>query len=87
MCHDDDLIPALAQLVEAVHAGGGLVAAQINHAGMNANGENVTDPVAPSTMDDQPFLSRPVRALRLDEIEMLVDAFAQAAPPGESRWI
>lgn len=75
----DDLIPDLAKLADAVHAEGGLVAAQINHAGMKANGETGIDPVAPSALENEPYLSRPARALTVEEIEMLIDAFAQAA--------
>jgi 2,4-dienoyl-CoA reductase-like NADH-dependent reductase (Old Yellow Enzyme family) len=75
----DELIPDLAKLTEAVHSEGGLVAVQINHGGMNANGENISEPLAPSTLSDLPFLKRPTRELEPDEIEMLVAAFAQAA--------
>jgi 2,4-dienoyl-CoA reductase-like NADH-dependent reductase (Old Yellow Enzyme family) len=77
--YSDDLIPGLAKLADVVHQEGGLAAVQINHAGMKANGENVTEPVSPSALAAGPFAKRPTRALTADEIEMLVDAFAQAA--------
>lgn len=77
--HDDAMLPDLAKLAEAVHTEGGLVAAQINHGGMKANGENVDDAIAPSALENEAYLSRPVRALTVDEIEMLIEAFAQAA--------
>lgn len=77
--YDDILLDGLSRLAEAVHAEGGLVAAQINHAGLKADPEMVAIPLAPSAVADERLSSRTPRALRVDEIEMLLDAFGQAA--------
>lgn len=77
--YTDTLVPDLNRWVEAVHAEGGLIAAQINHAGLKADPETVPDPVAPSAAADARLAGREARALTVTEIETLVDAFAQAA--------
>jgi 2,4-dienoyl-CoA reductase-like NADH-dependent reductase (Old Yellow Enzyme family) len=77
--YSDELLEGLIQLAETVHRGGGLIAAQINHGGMKNDPYSVPIALAPSAVEDEPFSSRPARALMGDEIEMLVDAFAQAA--------
>ncbi len=77
--YDDDLIPALQQLTEVVHQESGLVAAQINHAGASSDVNLVPEALAPSTIQEAPFLKRPTRALTEAEIEMLAAAFGQAA--------
>ncbi|MGC9467462.1 MAG: NADH:flavin oxidoreductase [Anaerolineae bacterium] len=76
--HDDALIPDLATLVEAVHGAGGLIAAQINHGGMQCSRETVSQTVAPSAIDAS-FLQQPAREMTSDEIERTVLAYAQAA--------
>ncbi len=76
--HDDALVPALASLTETVQAAGGLVAAQINHGGLQCSRETVTEALAPSDAQasgEQP----PARAMRDAEIEQIIDAYAQAA--------
>lgn len=77
--HSDDLLPDLAKLADAVHEEGGLVAVQINHAGMKANAENVAEKVAPSDLSDVPYIKGTAKALRPDEILAIIDSFAQAA--------
>jgi 2,4-dienoyl-CoA reductase-like NADH-dependent reductase (Old Yellow Enzyme family) len=74
----DDHVPALGQVADLVHREGGLVAVQINHGGMHANGETVDEPIAPSALD-APFLKRPAREMTPAEIELAIDSFAQAA--------
>jgi len=74
----DDLIPGLAELADAVHAEGGAVAMQINHAGRQSRGGTVDDPIGPSDHQSVPPRSG-AREITVDEIEMLIDAFAQAA--------
>jgi 2,4-dienoyl-CoA reductase-like NADH-dependent reductase (Old Yellow Enzyme family) len=74
----DELIPGLAELVDAVHREGGRIAAQINHGGMQCTPDVVVGTIAPSAVD-APFLSQPAREVSLDEIDMLVPAYAQAA--------
>jgi len=76
--HDDGLIPDLAELTAVVHEAGGLVAAQINHGGMQCSRQTVPEPVAPSAVD-APFLSQPAREMTIDEIDSIVEAYADAA--------
>ncbi|NBD35034.1 MAG: NADH:flavin oxidoreductase, partial [Chloroflexi bacterium] len=75
---DDALIPALAELVEAAHAGESKIAAQINHGGMQCSRETVAQTIAPSAIDAD-FLQRPARAMTEDEIAQMIQAYAQAA--------
>jgi 2,4-dienoyl-CoA reductase-like NADH-dependent reductase (Old Yellow Enzyme family) len=74
----DELIPYLAELVDAVHGEGGRIAAQINHGGMQCTPDVVAGTIAPSAVD-APFLSQPAREMSRDEIDMLIQAYAQAA--------
>ena len=76
--YSDDLIPSLKECVDAVHDAGGKIAAQINHGGMQCAKESVAGTIAPSAVDED-FLAQPAREISTDEIEMLIDAFAQAA--------
>lgn len=76
--YSDDLIPSLKECVDAVHDAGGKIAAQINHGGMQCAVESVNGTIAPSAIDED-FLKQPSREISRDEIEVLIDAFAQAA--------
>ena len=76
--YSDALIEPLKACVDAVHEAGGLIAAQINHGGMQCASETVNGTIAPSAIDED-FLEQPAREIRSDEIEMLVDAYGQAA--------
>ena len=76
--YSDDLIQPLKECVDAVHNAGGKIAAQINHGGMQCDKKAVDGTIAPSTIDDD-FLEQPAREITIDEIEMLIDAYAQAA--------
>lgn len=76
--YSDNLIHALAALVETVHALGGKIAVQINHGGMQCARDCVEDVIAPSVVD-APVSRRPAREISRDEIDMLIDAYAQAA--------
>jgi len=77
--HTDELVPALSKLADAAHAEGGLIAVQINHGGMQSSTECVGEKVAPSDLANETFMKGTARALLTGEIEMLVDAYAQAA--------
>ena len=77
--YSDELLPGLTKLVDTIHAAGGLVAAQINHGGMKNDAGSLPEALGPSSFQEAEFISRPARALSAEEIEMLVDAFAQAA--------
>ncbi len=76
--HSDELLPDLAKLAEAVHELGGRIVPQINHGGMNSVAGSISDPVAPSAIDE-PFLPRPAREITPLEIEGTVRAFGEAA--------
>ncbi len=76
--YNDDLIPNLAKLADAVHNEHGHIVVQINHAGMNANAEVVSEAIAPSAID-APFLSRPAREITPQEIETVIQAYGNSA--------
>jgi len=76
--HNDSLVPELKRLADAVHEEGGRIVAQINHGGMQIQDESVPEPIAPSAIDAS-FLKRKARAMTLEEINMVVSAFAKAA--------
>lgn len=74
---DDAHVTALREIVAAVHRAGGVIAAQLNHAGMLAcNG--VVDAKCPSDVD-QPPAGRPARGMTAAQIESTIAAFAAAA--------
>jgi 2,4-dienoyl-CoA reductase-like NADH-dependent reductase (Old Yellow Enzyme family) len=75
--YSDDLIPDLEDLAEAVHQAGGRVAVQINHGGMQCR-ELGAETIAPSAIDAS-FLSQPAREMTMDEIDLLIEAYAAAA--------
>jgi 2,4-dienoyl-CoA reductase-like NADH-dependent reductase (Old Yellow Enzyme family) len=76
--YEDDQIPGLAKLADVIHAEGGKVMAQINHGGMQCAKEVVNDTIAPSAIAAD-FLQQPAREMDFDEIEKLINAYAQAA--------
>lgn len=78
--YSDDLIPDLAKMADAVHAQGGKVVVQINHGGRQCYQAAVSEPIAPSQVTEhQPKDSYVAREITPQEIEMLIDAYAQAA--------
>jgi 2,4-dienoyl-CoA reductase-like NADH-dependent reductase (Old Yellow Enzyme family) len=76
--YDDELIPGLSRAVAAVHDVGGRIAVQINHGGMGCSLDTVLSTMAPSAIDAE-FLEQPPREMRVDEIEIIIDSYAQAA--------
>jgi len=78
--HDDKLIAGHNRLVEAVHRYGSKVALQIVHAGRQTTRRRTGgwQPVAPSPIPCGLMKSQP-RALKVDEIEQIVENFALAA--------
>jgi 2,4-dienoyl-CoA reductase-like NADH-dependent reductase (Old Yellow Enzyme family) len=70
-------------LTDAVHQAGGRVAAQINHSGLQCEVGCVADPIAPSAIEAD-FINQPIRAMTENEIELLIDAYAQAARRAKS---
>ena len=76
--YSDELIPALKECVDVVHDAGGKIAVQINHGGMQCHKDSVDETIAPSALVED-FLEQPAREMSTDEIEMLIDAYGQAA--------
>lgn len=74
----DESVPDLKVLADVVHQHGGAIAAQINHGGRQVRGALVDDPIAPSAYEAPPPRAT-AREMTVDEIEMLIDAYAQAA--------
>jgi 2,4-dienoyl-CoA reductase-like NADH-dependent reductase (Old Yellow Enzyme family) len=76
--YSDELISSLKECVDAVHVADGNIAVQINHGGMQCDKRSVDETIAPSALDED-FLEQPAREMSTDEIEMLIDAYGQAA--------
>lgn len=76
--YSDELIPALTQLTDTVHEEGGKIAVQINHGGGNSSAKTVKETLAPSAMGE-PYYKRSARAMTEEEIEYVIQAYAQAA--------
>ena len=76
---NDDQIPAWTETVRQVHEAGGLMGAQLYHAGRQRSLKAYdTHPVAPSAIKEptEPYVPR---ALTVEEIHDLVKAFGEAA--------
>jgi 2,4-dienoyl-CoA reductase-like NADH-dependent reductase (Old Yellow Enzyme family) len=75
--HADHVVAGLREVAGAVHTEGALLGVELNHAGRVADpAVSGFQPVAPSAV---PFRGRSPRELSADEIEELVDAYAEAA--------
>ncbi|MEE8593536.1 MAG: NADH:flavin oxidoreductase [Candidatus Bipolaricaulota bacterium] len=74
---DDSAIGVLGLVVDAVHDEGGLIAAQLNHAGMKA-APDVASPYAPSDVHP-PLAARPATRLSDPQIHTIIASFACAA--------
>jgi 2,4-dienoyl-CoA reductase-like NADH-dependent reductase (Old Yellow Enzyme family)/thioredoxin reductase len=77
--HVDDAIPGIRKLVDAAHSHSALIGPQLFHAGRQTS-SNVTgmQPIAPCPLPD-PTVNELPRSLNVDEIQEIVNAFAQAA--------
>ncbi|UCF60719.1 MAG: NADH:flavin oxidoreductase [Anaerolineaceae bacterium] len=76
--YNDDLLPDLAQLANTVHHENGRIVVQINHGGMHSSDETVDETFAPSPVGE-PYVSRPAREVTPQEIENIIQAYADAA--------
>jgi 2,4-dienoyl-CoA reductase (NADPH2) len=76
---DDKDIPGLAKLAEAVHKQGGLIGAQLYHAGAYSFRMLIPDQAISSSDHTSAFTREPARGLKKDEIPRVQDQFAQAA--------
>ena len=85
LCIDkDDFIPGYRKLTDSVHSHGAKIAIQLYHAGRQTTLEKTggRDPVAPSAVETKMLGILPgprSRALTIEEIHGLEDAFARAA--------
>jgi len=78
----DALVEPLGQLCDAVHAAGGLLAAQLLHSGSTLRPVMVAEkegPYGPSAEAVDPVCGAPVRALTRAQIADVVELYAQAA--------
>ena len=75
--YDDRLIPGLRRIADGVHQAGGLVLAQLAHAGSQSRVAQL-EPLAPSAIPNA-LTGRMVATSSSDEIEEVVSAFAAAA--------
>jgi 2,4-dienoyl-CoA reductase-like NADH-dependent reductase (Old Yellow Enzyme family)/thioredoxin reductase len=77
--YGDEFIPGLRRLVGSVHGYGATIAIQLHHAGRQTTAEAVGgQPVAPSAIPC-PLLKVMPRELTAEEIERLVEAYAEGA--------
>lgn len=77
--HTDAHIAAYRKLVAHVHEGGARIAMQIAHAGRQTTPAAIgAQPMAPSPVKDTSTFVRP-RAMSEDDIEQVIEAFAQGA--------
>jgi len=79
--HNDDMIPGLRRLVQAVHEGGGKIALQIAHAGINS-GHLMSSGVTLPAVSRIPEMKRLHQEMTGEEIDGIVDDFAAAAVRG-----
>jgi len=77
--HDDDMIPGLTKLVEAVHKYNSKIILQINHAGRQTASATIGEtPVAPSAVFN-PATEETPREFTDKEIEDLIEAYTATA--------
>lgn len=75
--YEDRLVPGLRRIVRSVHDAGGLVLAQLAHAGSQSR-VPLIEPLAPSAVPNE-LTGRTVGAGSIEEIEEAISAFADAA--------
>ena len=77
---DDRFIPGISRLAEAVHYHGSKIAIQINHSGPSGVPAKTQGqgPVGASAINYSPLLPVP-QAIRREEIEIIIEKYAQAA--------
>ncbi len=78
--HNDDMIPGLRRLVEAVHQEGGKVAFQLAHAGRQTTKAMIGQtPIGPSSKGRDPFHFFKPKEMSEAEIQEVIQAFGKAA--------
>jgi 2,4-dienoyl-CoA reductase-like NADH-dependent reductase (Old Yellow Enzyme family) len=75
----DDHIPRYRELVQWVHENGARICMQIAHCGRQTTQEAIgTEPIAPSAVKEKTLFVKP-REMTEEDIERIIEAFAQAA--------
>jgi 2,4-dienoyl-CoA reductase-like NADH-dependent reductase (Old Yellow Enzyme family) len=75
--YSDHLVHGLKRLTDAVHAHGGLILAELSHAGSQSVMPDIA-PIAPSTTTNEIF-GRQAQEISATDIPMVISAFADAA--------
>jgi 2,4-dienoyl-CoA reductase-like NADH-dependent reductase (Old Yellow Enzyme family) len=75
--HEDALVPAFARVTDAVHANGGVIFAELSHAGSQST-MSAIEPIAPFVIANA-ISSRTPREMSDEDIDSVVEAFAAAA--------
>lgn len=76
---DDEAVPGLARLAEAVHAEGAAVSAQIGHAGPVANPAGTHRPVLTPSRMFSPLGMKPTHAATEDDLRRVTDDYMSGA--------
>ena len=74
----DEVITPMKKLTDAIHAEGGKIFAQLNHAGSQSRDESI-EPLAPSVVENPQFHRLPLAAASSDEIWEAIEGFGNAA--------
>ena len=74
----DEVIAPMQKLTQAIHAEGGKIFAQLNHAGSQSRDDSI-EPLAPSVVENPQFHRLPLAAASSDEIWEAIEAFGNAA--------
>ena len=78
--HNDDMIPGLRRLVEAVHQEGGKIAFQLAHAGRQTTKAMIGQtPLGPSSKGRNPITFVKPKEMSADQIQEVIQAFGIAA--------
>ena len=78
--HNDDMIPGLSKLVEAVHKEGGKIAFQLVHAGRQTTKAMIGQtPIGPSSRGRDPVNFVKPREMTVTDIREVIQAFCSAA--------
>ena len=74
----DEVIGPMRKLTDAIHAEGGKIFAQLNHAGSQSRDESI-EPLAPSVVENPQFHRLPLAAASSDEVWEAIESFGSAA--------
>ena len=79
--YSDDFVPRLKKLTDKVHESNAKIAAQLAHSGRSSRALKVRGeiPLAPSLIENDPYIRGSHRAMTAEEIEEIIDAFGHAA--------